>query len=84
MLAGLVLLLHDLYKWFTAKDNDGTDNYFPESKIKVPMPPCKPTKDRIITEDEIRFNAYLIASADNFQRDPKEYWIEAENKIKGI
>lgn len=40
-------------------------------------------KERIVTEDEIRHTAYLIASADNFAKNPAHYWIEAEKQLKG-
>ena len=40
-------------------------------------------KGGIITEDEIRHTAYLIASADNFTKSPETYWHEAEKSLKG-
>lgn len=43
----------------------------------------KPEKDRIVTADEIRHTAYLLASADNFSKNPDYYWIEAEKQLKG-
>lgn len=39
-------------------------------------------KERIVTDDEIRYTAYLIASADNFAKNPAHYWIEAEKQLK--
>jgi hypothetical protein len=39
-------------------------------------------KADVITADEIRFHAYMLASADNFQKDPAVYWVEAEKQIK--
>lgn len=42
----------------------------------------KHEKERIVTEDEIRYTAYLIASADNFSKRPETYWIEAEKQLK--
>ncbi len=40
-------------------------------------------KERIVTADEIRYTAYLIASADNFSKNPEHYWTEAEKQLKG-
>lgn len=69
-----------------------TEKILPVSKIHVPMPPCKtpfreprpfPPIPEFVTDDEIRFHAYMIASADNFQKDSKEYWLEAEKQLKG-
>jgi hypothetical protein len=39
-------------------------------------------KERIVTADEIRYTAYLIASADNFSKNPEHYWIEAEKQLR--
>ena len=36
-----------------------------------------------ITDDEVRFRAYMIASADNFKGDAREYWVQAEKELRG-
>ena len=43
----------------------------------------KKEKERIVTEDEIRYTAYLLASEDNFSKRPEIYWTEAEKHLKG-
>jgi hypothetical protein len=43
----------------------------------------KPETERFVSDDEIKFRAYMIASADNFKGDAKEYWIQAEKELKG-
>ena len=42
----------------------------------------KPEKERIITQDEIRHTAYLLAAADNFSKHPDTYWCEAEKQLR--
>lgn len=39
-------------------------------------------KERFISDDEIRFHAYMLASEDNFKKDPKEYWVQAEKELR--
>lgn len=43
----------------------------------------KPEKEHIVTNDEIRHTAYLMASADNFSKNPETYWHEAEKQLNG-
>ncbi len=43
----------------------------------------KPEKERLVTEDEIRHAAYLLAADDNFNKSPETYWHQAEKLLKG-
>jgi hypothetical protein len=43
----------------------------------------KPETVRFVSDDEIKFRAYMIASADGFKGDAQEYWIQAEKELKG-
>ena len=36
----------------------------------------------LVTDDEIRFRAYMIAASHNFQGDAHEFWIQAEKELK--
>ena len=59
-----------------------------EVMVEQSTSPCserfiKPEKDRIVTDDEVRHTAYLIAAADGFKKNPDTYWCEAEKQLKG-
>jgi len=43
----------------------------------------KKETERFVSDDEIKFRAYMIASADGFKGDAQEYWIQAEKELKG-
>ena len=43
----------------------------------------KSETERFVSDDEIKFRAYMIASADGFKGDAQEYWIQAEKELKG-
>jgi hypothetical protein len=83
----IILLLVSLYlisKYIKDK-SQFTQNSFPVTdQTTTQMPQFKPPKDCVVTEDEIRFHAYLIASDDGFKKDPNVYWKEAEKSLKGI
>jgi hypothetical protein len=42
----------------------------------------KKETERFVSDDEIKFRAYMIASADGFKGDAREYWIQAEKELK--
>jgi ribosome recycling factor len=82
----IVLILAAFVKWFRWE----IKNAIPENKLDVKESRgistetfIKREKDGIITEDEIRHTAYLIAAADNFVKSPETYWHEAEKSLKG-
>jgi 1-acyl-sn-glycerol-3-phosphate acyltransferase len=43
----------------------------------------KPEKERLVTEDEIRHAAYMLAADDNFSKSPETYWHEAKKLLTG-
>ena len=63
------------------EQNRNIDDF--HSEIKVPMPRLSRRLVTIVTDDEVRFRAYHIASDDGFKKDPHEYWIEAEKELRG-
>lgn len=86
LILAVVILLVAWFRW-EFRNAIPEDKYVPseESKPKEFSTEqfLKREKGGIITEDEIRHTAYLLAASDNFVKSPETYWHEAEKSLKG-